>query len=307
MASSTNLEQGETTPHGSSTVVHKFNATCYGPLTDYQANDKHYSNFRGGSYILTTPSNDGMMLYRRYGGPRAGRDGQYWLVESREGNLSLRMDAAVPKEWGNDLSKEVKIVVPKGLLLIEGYAAAQNPHSAYGRTSNEYGFLGGGWQVFIPRAVVQALLGATDAIQAQKRDEANKCFAAAFDAQKSFMEQYDRELRQRTNERMQAFCSEKKAMDLLRSGNALSRLTPDVRRALTTAQSGKLATSGSSSVPCGSYLVHSESITLPDGSTASLSLHVRLEFSHETSRTYQSGNTIITEVTKHYNLIFEWK
>ena len=206
-----------------------------------------------------------------------------------------------------NLSQEVKIIVPKGLPLIEGYIATQNPHSTYRRSSSEYGFLGGGWQVFIPRAVVRHLLGVMDAIHAQKRDEANKCFEEAFKAQKSFMEQYDRKLRQRTNEQMQMFCSQEKALQLLQSGNALSCLTPEVRRALAAAQSGKLSISGGSSVPSGSYLVHSQSTSLPDGSTTSLSLHVRLEFSHETSRTYQSGNTIITEVTKHYNLILEWK
>ena len=105
MALSTNLEQPEATPHGGSTIVHKFNAACYGPIVDYEENEKHYNNFRGGSYMLTAPSENGMMLYHRYGGT-AKREGQYWLVESREGNLSLRMDAAVPKEWGNDLSQE---------------------------------------------------------------------------------------------------------------------------------------------------------------------------------------------------------
>ena len=306
MASSADVEQRETTPHGGSTIVHKFNAAVYGPIVDYEPNAKHYNNFRGGSYMLTTPSEDGLLLYRRYGGA-AKREGQYWLVESREGKLSLRMDAALPTEWGNDLSKEAKLIVPKGILLIEGYAAAQNPHSTYGRSSMEYGFLGGGWQVFIPRAVVHHLLGAMDAIQAQKRDEANKFFVEAFKAQKSFMEPYETKLCQLKKEQMQKFCSQENAMQLLQSGNGLNRLTPEVRRALTAAQAGKLAISGSSSVPSGSYLVHSQSMTLPDGSTTSLSLSVRLEFSHETSRTYQSGNTIVTEVTKYYNLIFEWK
>lgn len=297
---------GADPPHGKSKVIQKFTAADYGPLVDYKAGDRdktdYRNSFRGGSYSLTTPSEGGMILYRRHGG-KASEKGQYWTAESRGGNLGYRMDTATLPQWGNDLTKEATIVVPKGILMFEGYAAPQAPHAKYGRS--DYGFLGGGWQIFIPGAVVHNLLEAQKAISSGQA--ADKHIQAAFKAQNSIIEKYQNEVQKRNRQLLDKFSSMDNAQRFLKSGNALGALPSSVRNALTSSSSGRTGSTSLASAPEGSHLVHRQTIRLCDGSTASVSLHVRLEFSHETTRTYRSGNTIITETTRHYNRIFEWK
>ena len=83
-------------------------------------------------------------LYRLYGG-RAGEYGQYWGLELRDGGLSYRYDAAVLDEW-NTLERGTALLVPPGVFLYEGQVSRQRH------------YLGGGWQVFIPREIVQKLV-----------------------------------------------------------------------------------------------------------------------------------------------------
>ena len=293
-------------PHGKSKVIQKFTAAHYGPLVDYKASpdDKsdYCSSFRGGSYLLTTPSEGGMLLYRRHGG-QAPESGQYWTEESRGGNLGYRMDTATLPQWGNDLTKEAILVVPKGIFMFEGYAAPQAPYSSYGRSDG--GFLGGGWQIFIPKAVVLNLLEARNAHSSGLPPE--KHIQDALRAQNSIMEKYEKEIQERNRQQLEKFCSMENAQQFFTSGNALGALPSSVREALAVSKSGQTGSTSLGPTPEGSHLVHRQTIALCDGSTASVSLHVRLEFSHETTRTYRSGNTIVTETTRHYKRILEWK
>lgn len=296
--------QPDSPPHGKTKVIAKYTAVDYGPLAGL---GRYYDDFRGGSYYLTTPTSDHLVLYRRYGG-EAREDGQYWSAEKREGNLSYAMGNAILPHWKNSLENQATLYVPPGIFLFEGYAAPQHPHAKYGR--RDYGYLGGDWQVFIPQRVVGPLLQAQKFASENKHEEVKKHVHEAFSAQQSYMEKYEKEVNEQTQKQVNDFCSMKNAQTLLKTGNALGMLPEQVRKSLLSETSvTTTTTSGSHSetVPTGSYLVHREELRLPNGKSMSVSLHVRTEFSHETTRTYQSGKTIITEITRHYKRIMEWK
>ncbi|CAF1270394.1 unnamed protein product [Rotaria sordida] len=108
-----------------------------GNLTGKESNDSNndVSNFVGGSYTIVTPINK-VTLYRLYGG-KAGKVGQYWTLEEREGNWGTRHDLALLDEW-NSVKFSTKIDIPEGVYFIVGRVAAQK------------GALGGSFQAFIP-------------------------------------------------------------------------------------------------------------------------------------------------------------
>lgn len=293
-------------PHGKTKVIQKFTAVDYGPLVAIFG--QQCANFRGGSYQLTTPTGSGLVLYRRYGGTgedAAKEDGQYWSAEKRDGNLSYAMDFAVLPQWNNTLENEATLFVPPGIFLFEGYASPQH-HVEYGRRDYEY--LGGNWQVFIPKEVVGPLLRAQRATAERNMGEIQKHVQEAMTAQQSYMEKYDRIVKEKSEKQLNEFCTPQNAQRLLKNGNAVGGLSQSVKKALLSESTAVSSSSGSQSetMPTGTYLVHRETIRLFNGANISVSLHVRIEFSHETKRVYQSGNTTVTEITRHYKRIFEW-
>lgn len=292
-------------PHGKTEVVQKFTAADYGPLSTFDQCD----NFRGGSYQLTTPTGGGLVLYRLYGGtgPRAAReDGQYWSAERRDGNQSYAMDFAVLPQWPNTLEKEATLFVPPGIFLFEGYASPQHPHADHGR--RDYGYLGGNWQVFIPNAVVGPLLKAQKATTGGNQGDIQRHVQEAMSAQRSYMEEYDRIVREKSEKQLNDFCTLQNAQRFMKNGNALGSLPQSVKKALTSDSTAVTSTSGSSeTMPTGTHVVHRETIQLFNGANVTVSLHVRIEFSHETKRVFQSGNTTTTEITRYYKRIFEWQ
>ena len=244
------------------------------------------------------------MLYRLYGGDKAEEVGHYWTVEPHQGNTGFQLDYAMSPRWGSTLSESAELYVPPGIFLYEGYAAGQKIATGY----QDFG--GGGWQVLIPIPVLQPLLKAQQAMREGKgRSEVEAHIKEATSAQSSLIERYERETRRRDEETLKEFCSMENAQRLLKTGNALQKVPESTRSLL---QSESCSTSDSkggsttSDVPTGSYLVHRQEIRLPSGGTASLSLNVRLELSHETRTTSQSGRTRVTTITRHYKQIFEW-
>lgn len=93
------------------------------------------STFRGGSYSQVALESD-TVLYRVYGGS-SGQLSPYWSRTAPQGPLQARMDLALPP--GNTAQNVVQIRVPQGTTVFEG-AAGPN-----------FGQLGGGNQVYIPR------------------------------------------------------------------------------------------------------------------------------------------------------------
>ena len=291
----------DTPPHGKTRLIQKFTAADFGPLNVYRVSE--CDNFRGGSYRLTTPVDNSLILHRLYGGT-AQEAGQYWTIEPREGNVGFQMDYAVVPKWGSTLSQVVKLHVPPGIMLYEGYAGPQAPQSM----NAKWNFGGGGWQVLIPLPVVQPLLQAQQAMMESKpQSEVEKHLHEAMSAQSSLLKEYEKEVQKRSEETLKTFCTMENAQHFLKCGNALQNLPAYVRSVLESNSSTVSRTGDASSAdPTGSHLVHRQEVHLPNGKTATVSLNARLEFSHETRETTQSGKTITTVITRHYKCILEW-
>ncbi|MBC6712428.1 RHS repeat-associated core domain-containing protein [Treponema sp. Marseille-Q3903] len=109
----------------------------YGPMNKGPLPDGMANTFRGGSYSQVTLQSD-LTLYRVYGGT-AEQLGSYWTKTAPKGPLQSTIDLALKPEWGNTAENVVKINVPAGTTIFEGFAESQG------------GFLlGGGSQVVIP-------------------------------------------------------------------------------------------------------------------------------------------------------------
>ena len=111
------------------TVV-RFGPHMEGPLPEGIS-----STFRGGSYSQTTLGSD-TTLYRVYGGEAAPLR-SWWSRTPPAGPLQSQMDLALPPE--NTAQNVVMIRVPTGTVIYEGAA------------EGNFGRLGGGSQVYIPR------------------------------------------------------------------------------------------------------------------------------------------------------------
>lgn len=140
--------------HGKTEVKLEVTPVDFGPLNAIEG--EHHKNFLGGHYWVTTPKGECLVLHRTYGGP-ARRFGQYWTVDERSGGIWDRVDLAVPYFW-NTMENNTTLIVPKGVLIYEGYCQAQG------------GLVGGGAQVFIPHSVIEAL----QYWQTQKRESVVK-------------------------------------------------------------------------------------------------------------------------------------
>ena len=290
---------GDDPPHGKTRVLQAYTAADFGPLSVYKKSDHDRTNycndFRGGSYRMTTPIGDALVLHRLYGGT-AESAGHYWTAEKREGNVGYQLDFAMRPEWGSTLESRETVYVPRGVVLFEGHAETQR------RGGRDFG--GGGWQVFIPLSVITPLLEAQQAKADGKPPvEVQKHLKEAVDAQSSFIAKYEKQASERSQEYLESFCSHQTAQRLLASGNAIQSLPNPVKKALQSESSSDQ----SETMPEGSYLLHRQDVRLPTGTTVSVSLYIRMEFSHETQRTYQSGTTRVTQITRHYKRIFEWK
>ena len=254
---------------------------------------------------MTTPvDNDKpLVLYRLYGGS-AQETGQYWTAEPRDGNLGYQLDYAMVPQWGCTLSRTTQLLVPQGIMLYEGYAAPQKVHVG----SSDFG--GGGWQVFIPNTVVEPLVNAMKAMMSpgEERAKVGDYLEKALREQRNILTKYEQEVKRRSEKALNDFCTMQNAQNLLKAGNALRNIPERTRAALQSESfSASQSTGGAPpEVPTENYLLHRQDIRLPNGKTVSVSLRVRLEFSHQTTRTTQSGRTIITTITKYYKRIFEW-
>jgi len=121
----------QSVPQGARLIARWGPATGEGPLGEEIA-----STFRGGSYselILTEDTT----FYRVYGGS-AQEISSWWSRLQPRGALQSQIDLALLPEWGNTAEEVATILVPKGTIIYEGFAAPQA------------GLIGGGSQVFIP-------------------------------------------------------------------------------------------------------------------------------------------------------------
>jgi hypothetical protein len=112
-------------------------ATIHSPVNPGPLSAGVASTFRGASYREVT-YDQVTTLYRVYGG-KSGQMGSFWTATPPTGALRSRIDLALNPQWGNTANQVVRIDVPAGVRMYEGYAASQG------------GLVGGGTQVFIPQ------------------------------------------------------------------------------------------------------------------------------------------------------------
>ena len=256
-------------PHNLTEVKMHVGPHEYGPLNVFEG--EHMNNFCGGNYFVTTAKSDFITLYRLHGG-QAGQEGQYWSVEQRGGNESYRHDMAVLPRWGNTLESESRLVVPKGAFLFEGKFGTQGH------------YLGGGWQIFIPRRIVQSLFELQKASSQQYGsiiDNMNKL-------QSEMIQKWEEERATRITKQLQ---------NSSRSARFFNRLPTSVQNALLSTGSNYSSTSN---LPAGTYSLHEERVSCMDGSSRTLSVSVKIEFVK--SVTTRQGRTILT--THYYNIIY---
>ena len=112
-------------------------AVKYGPMNKGPLPDNVANTFRSGTYteIVTQKQTT---LYRVYGG-NSSQIGGYWTTTKPQGPVQSIIDSALDPIWGNNATKVVSIVVPKGTTIYQGFAAPQG------------GLVGGGIQVYIER------------------------------------------------------------------------------------------------------------------------------------------------------------
>lgn len=272
-------------PHGKTEVKMKISAVEFGPFCVMDGN--HDKNFRGGSYLITTPKDDFLVLHRLHGGP-ANEVGQYWTVDQRDGNEAFRFDMAVSRNW-NSLQARSSLLVPKGVLMYEGFAASQGP------------YFGGGWQVFIPQSVVEPLLSLQKLVLSgsaseDTRQQMKHLSDTAEKAQSEILNRWNKK-------RIERITSN--ARNLALRGRYFSSLPSALQRAIRSSGDGT-SNATKDVLPKGTYKLHEERIRHIDGSYQTLSLSVKTEFVKSTTRTYQSGRTTIVETTNYYNIIYIW-
>jgi len=101
----------------SETVVH------YTPVNPGPLDSEVAKTFRSATYdAIELPQP--VTLYRVYGGD-ASQLGTYWSATKPQGSLQAILDSALLPEWGNTVTRVVKIEVPAGTTIYRGVAAPQ--------------------------------------------------------------------------------------------------------------------------------------------------------------------------------------
>ena len=272
-------------PHGETKLLHKYTPYDYGPLAMLPDATTIISSFRGGSYYLTeVEKREGVRLYRLHDGSSAGALGQYWTTEKREGVLGDRIDLAVPLTW-NDFTKVTSLVIPKGIFLYEGPIGPRPG-----------GLVGGGWQIFIPREVLQPLYRAMEitqnfdskeSISMSERSVAVETYVEeARQIQKKFFERYESELNQMNRKIIDEFCNCSSTQSYLTAGNNLHNLDAETQRVLTslsnaTSTEDETASTFGTGKPT-THLLHSDKLRLADGAEKCICLYVKIDSSQTT-------------------------
>ncbi len=281
---------GSEITHGKTELISKFTGTEYGPLSSIKGGE-YVNTFRDGNYWITTPKDHFLVLYRLCGGA-APEDGQFWTAERHDADQSFRDKHSVAKRW-NTLEDNTMLVVPRGVYMYEGIAA---PH--------DKAYPGGGLQVFIPRSIVKPLFHFPKPWMARNSESDREKWEAAKTTVIEIQSKIFKKWHEKRMKRMESYAGK-----VALTGKYFPSLPPEVQRFL---RDGNSATGSSTSIASkkkitpGTYKLHEGRIKLFDGSYQRLLLSVRIEFVKTTTRTYQSGKTIITEITHHYNRIFTY-
>ena len=269
--------------HGKTEVKLEVTPVDFGPLNAIEG--EHHKNFLGGHYWVTTPKGECLVLHRTYGGP-ARRFGQYWTVDERSGGIWDRVDLAVPYFW-NTMENNTTLIVPKGVLIYEGYCQAQG------------GLVGGGAQVFIPHSVIEAL----QYWQTQKRESVVKGIKGLIEAEMKWRRAQMEIIKQWHLKLLETVASN--INENATRGSLFSSLSAPIQRFFRSTKNGSQSTS-TDEIQQGTYKVHEQQLDLCNGRRLTATLSVRIEFVKSTTRTYKAGNTTVVETTRYYKKIYTW-
>ena len=277
-------------------LVENYSAIDYGPLSYHENKKKHAGNFNGGSYsLVSTNRTHGIIVYRLYDNDRSNEYGQYLILEKKAGNLATQIDLAVFPDW-NKMTLNKTLWIPPSFLFFVGTASSQKKST---------GFLhGGGLQVFIPNVYLKHIHEA----QTNDSHKRNKAIIDGLKAQIQFFQDYTIELQVVTEKYLKDFTSETNVLLLFKNGNNFKNLPSSIKEALKEYGTGQsISAKDANHYPKGTYVVHRETLHLPNGKKINLALDVSMRFDGQSFRKYKSGNTIINETTYKYTIIYEWK
>lgn len=278
--------KSEPPTHGKTEVKMEVTPNDLGPLSVIKGN--HESNFLGGHYWVTTPKDECLVLHRLHGG-RAGELGQYWTIDKRAGKLVDRMDLAVPHFW-NTMEKKSTLIVPKGVLIYEGFVAPQGA------------LIGGGSQAFVPSRVVKAL----HHWQTQKHEYilkgTNKI--ELLKAEQKWQETQLKILQRWNRKRLETICSDAHATAM--KGSHFGSLSASIQTFVRNAKNGKHSMTMPDNIRQGTYKVHEQHFDFLNGISLKMTLSVKIEFVKSVTHTYKAGKTIIVNTTHYYNIIYIW-
>ena len=297
----------EKLPHSKTTLVRRYTSEDYGPLsslTEGEAAGAEVRNsFKNGTYWMTSVPEEGLYLHKDK--TRAGSGQQsFWTIHVEVPDLTTQFDPSVLTEW-NTSYEITSIIVPSDIHLYEGYTAPEETRLS--QNVAEHLRPKGDWRVFVPQSVLKPLIEATKyLIQADLREDSSEKveeqWKQAIQAQVEHITLYNNNLQLKMKEVMEKEFSPDRVHSFLTKGNCLHELNKQVRQALEDVKLGEVQVTGDVLPPNQSYVIHRHKVRLPDGTSRTANLKIRLEYLH--SKSARSGST--TFMTHYYKLIMEW-
>ena len=297
----------EKLPHSKTTLVRRYTSEDYGPLSSLiegeAAGAEVKSTFQNGTYWMTSVPEEGLYLHKVK--INAGSCQQsFWTIHDEVPDLTTQFDPSVLAEW-NTSYEITSIIVPSEVHLYEGYTAPEETRLS--QNVADHLRPKGEWRVFVPQLVLKPLIEATKyLIQADLREDASEKvedqWKQAIQAQVEHITLYNKNLQLKMKEMMEKEFSHDRVHSFLTKGNCLHELNKQVRQALEDVKLGEVQVTGDVLPPNQSYIIHRHKVRLPDGTSRTANLKIRLEYLH--SKSAKSGSA--TFMTHYYKLIMEW-
>lgn len=297
----------EKLPHSKTTLVRKYTSEDYGPLSILNEGEaagvEVRSTFKNGAYWMTSVLEEGLYLHKVKANKGSSQQ-SFWTIHAELPDLTTQFDPSVLAEW-NTSYEITSIIVPSEIHLYEGYTAPEETRLS--QNVADHLRPKGEWRVFVPQLVLNPLIEATKyLIQADLREDASEKveeqWKQAIQAQVEHITLYNKNLQLKMKEMMEKEFSLDRVQSFLTKGNCLHELNKQVRQALEDVKLGEVQVTGDVLPPDQSYIIHRHKVRLPDGSSRTANLKIRLEYLH--SKSTRSGSA--TFMTHYYKLIMEW-
>ena len=301
------LSVDEKLPHSKTTLVRRYTSEDYGPLSilsEGEAAGVEVMNaFKDGTYWMTSVLEEGLYLHKVKSEIGSSQQ-SFWTIHVELPDLTTQFDSSVLAEW-NTSYEITSIIVPSEIHLYEGYTVPEETRLS--QNVADHLRPKGDWRVFVPQSVLKPLIEATKyLIQSDLREDTSEKveeqWKLAIQAQVEHITHYNKQLKLKMKEMMEKEFSSERVHSFLTKGNCLHELDKPVRQALEEVKFGEVQVTGDVLPPNQSYIIHRHKVRLPDGSSRSANLKIRLEYLH--SKSTKSGSA--TFMTHYYKLVMEW-